>query len=287
MKSRVLALVLIFAVASSVFVGCQVKEYKEKIQFLKAAEAFDKDGWKPFVSIEVQEKKLYKVSFDAVNIDAKTTLLEADANGEGAKYKVDPAFAIQLRNCAKALIEKQDVTLITFDANGVPTNIPGVTASVKNYFDLAQAAINAGAFDGSSFDIQQDAITDEAADFDKDGWKRVINIYVRQYVAIAVSFDAVNQKGESRKALNLPADKTWTAQNKLLEDAFMNEQTKNPTFVFENFVKLAKDGTTKAIPGVTMSIKDVVDLIVRWNSSQTPNASQDATSSPIASSSPK
>ncbi|MEI6602394.1 MAG: hypothetical protein WCL54_02795 [Clostridia bacterium] len=256
MKSRVLAVVLIFVIASSFFAGCQFKEYPN-VPYFKVADTFNADGWKPFVMIQIKEKRIAVVSFDAVNINAKTTLLEADANGEAAKYKVDPAYAVQLRKCAQALIEKQDVTLITFDAQGVPTNIPGVSAAVKDYFDMAKSAIDSGAWSGASFLTAEGATSQEAASFDKDGWKRVIDVYVKGYVAIAVSFDAVNQKGEYRKALNAPADKSWIAQNKLVEEAFIKEQSQFPTFV-----NLAKDGTTKAIPGVTMNIKDVTDLLI-------------------------
>ena len=251
MKSRVLALLLMLVLIASLFMGCQQTVPKPNVDYFSIAQSFNKDGWKPFVSIKIVDTRIGKVSFDAVNVDASTSILGATAAGKS--YNLDKNFAQQLKLCAKALIEKQTLDSFIFDANGITTQIPGVTKPVKEYFDLAKVAIAAGANNRADFN-NDDFFTTKAKNFDKDGWKRKINIYVRSGSAIAANFDAVNKDGKSRK--DIESDTKWLAQNKLIEDYFMGTQKQ-----FFTLVVLKPDGTSNSIPGVTMNIKQVYELI--------------------------
>ncbi len=256
MKSKVLAVVMMFVLTLSLFTGCATKPYPN-VNYFGVAESFNSDGWRPFVMIKVFDTRLSTVSFDAVNIDATTSMLEAVKAGKQADYNIDLDYANQLKLCAQALIEKQDPEVFVFDANGITTQIKGVTKPVKEYFDLVKKAIAEGSNDRAQF--TRDVVLQETAEaFDKDGWKRTMTLYAKGGIAIAANFDAINKAGESRKKLNVDTD--WIAQNKLIEDYLLFEKVKNQKD-FGTLVTLLPDGTSKDITGVTMKIKDIYDLI--------------------------
>ena len=258
MKSRVLVVVLMFVLVMSLFTGCKSIEYPN-VNFFGVADSFKSDGWRPFVMIKVYDTRLATISFDAVNIDATTSMFEAIKAGKDKDYNIDLAYANQLKLCAQALIEKQDPAAFVFDENGVTTQIKGVTVPVKEYFDLAKKAIAEGANNRAQFPNDQ-ILTETATAFDKDGWKRTMTIYAKGGIAIAANFDAINKAGESRNKLNVDTD--WIAQNKLIEDFFLFDKVNEQKF-FSKLVTLLPDGTTGSIPGVTMKVKDIYDLVVK------------------------
>ena len=141
MKSKVLVTVLIMAVLITMFAGCKSTIEYQNVPFFAISESFDKDGWKPYVSIQGIDKRIGYVVFDAINIDASTSIIEAKKSGVSDKYKLDASLSDQLKLCAQALIVSQDPSSFVFDQNGVTTQIKGVTAPVKVYFDLAKQAI--------------------------------------------------------------------------------------------------------------------------------------------------
>ncbi|MEI6131339.1 MAG: hypothetical protein WCQ41_00760 [Bacillota bacterium] len=253
MKSRFTAVTIILLLISTMFVGCNSIEYPN-VPYFAAADKFNDDGWRPYVSIQAKDNKLADVVFDAANIDAKTSLIQAVNDGTAAKYKVDASLADQLKKCAKALIEKQSPDVFKFDEKGVTTQIPGVTLPVKEYFELAKKAISTGS-NTSAERITEGAMSFEETNFDKDGWKTIVYIFGASNTALAINLDMINAKGESKKEVG--KDKVWISQMNIVEKTFLADQPK--TF-FEK-VKLQKDGTTKDIVGVKVNISSLYTLL--------------------------
>ena len=133
MKSRrVLSLLAVAALATTVFVGCGKKEeaglkdgtYKQK------SEA-DERGYVASIEIEVKDGKIANVKYDEAN-DAGSKLADAEYNKKMKEISgSNPEEAFP--TLEKALVEKQDVA--TVDA------VTGATHTSESFKTLAEKAL--------------------------------------------------------------------------------------------------------------------------------------------------
>lgn len=133
MKSkRVLSLLAVAALATTVFVGCGNKEEASlKDGAYKAASEADERGYVASIEIEVKDGKIANVKYDEAK-DGASKLDDAAYNEQMKEVKkTNPIEAFP--QLEKALIEKQDVAAV--DA------VTGATTSSDSFKALAEKAL--------------------------------------------------------------------------------------------------------------------------------------------------
>lgn len=133
MKSkRVLSLLAVAALATTVFVGCGKKEEAGlKDNTYKAKSDADERGYVASIEIEVKDGKIANVKYDEAN-DAGSKLADAGYNENmKAKSGTNPQEAFPALE--KALVEKQDVAAV--DA------VTGATHTSESFKTLAEKAL--------------------------------------------------------------------------------------------------------------------------------------------------
>ena len=133
MKSRrVLSLLAVAALATTVFVGCGKKEEAGlKDGTYKAASEADERGYVSSIEIEVKDGKIANVKYDEAN-DAGSKLADAEYNKKMKEISgSNPEEAFP--TLEKALVEKQDVA--TVDA------VTGATHTSESFKTLAEKAL--------------------------------------------------------------------------------------------------------------------------------------------------
>lgn len=133
MKSRkVLSLLAVAALATTVFVGCGNKEEAGlKDGAYKAASEADERGYVSSIEIEVKDGKISNVKYDEAK-DGASKLDDAAYNEQMKEVKkTNPIEAFP--QLEKALIEKQDVAAV--DA------VTGATTSSDSFKALAEKAL--------------------------------------------------------------------------------------------------------------------------------------------------
>ena len=137
MKSRrVISLLAVAALATTVFVGCgnkeEAKEAGLKNGTYKAESEKDERGYVASIEIEVKDGKIATVKYDEVG-EKGSKLADADYNANmKAKSGTNPEEAFPALE--KALVEKQDVA-------GVDV-ITGATHTTENFKTLAEKALS-------------------------------------------------------------------------------------------------------------------------------------------------
>lgn len=136
MKSRrVISLLAVAALATTVFVGCGNKEEAKKDglkdgKYSQKSEA-DERGYVASIEIEVKDGKIATVKYDEAN-DKGSKLADAEYNTNmKAKSGTNPETAFPALE--KALVEKQNVADV--DA------ITGATHTTENFKTLAEKAL--------------------------------------------------------------------------------------------------------------------------------------------------
>ena len=133
MKSRrVLSLLAVAALATTVFVGCGKKEEAGlKNGTYKAASEADERGYVASIEIEVKDGKIANVKYDEAN-DAGSKLADAEYNKKMKEISgANPEEAFPALE--KALVEKQDVAAV--DA------VTGATSTSDSFKKLAEEAL--------------------------------------------------------------------------------------------------------------------------------------------------
>lgn len=133
MKSRrVLSLLAVAALATTVFVGCGKKEEAGlKDGSYKKESAADERGYVASIEIEVKDGKIASVKYDEAN-DAGSKLADAEYNKKMKEISgANPEEAFPALE--KALVEKQDVAAV--DA------VTGATSTSDSFKKLAEEAL--------------------------------------------------------------------------------------------------------------------------------------------------
>lgn len=133
MKSRrVLSLLAVAALATTVFVGCGNKEEAGlKDGTYEKKSAADERGYVASIAIEVKDGKIANVKYDEAN-DAGSKLADAEYNKKMKEISgANPEEAFPALE--KALVEKQDVAAV--DA------VTGATSTSDSFKKLAEEAL--------------------------------------------------------------------------------------------------------------------------------------------------
>ena len=223
----------------------------------------ESSGWQPYVVLSVEGGKIAQADWNYVSAKGgpdKKTLDKAGKYGMKAGGGSSEWYE-QAEKAEKYLIEKQDPAAIAVKDDGKTDAISGVSIHVKDFTSLAEQAISSGpaapgTYKDGSYHAEGDA-------FDKEsGWKPTVDITVANGKVIYAYFSGVNAKGEDKQTVSKEGKygmKAGGAQAEWHEEAIKAQE-----YLIEKqdpaAITLKDDGTTDAISGVSIHIKDYVTL---------------------------
>ncbi|MCJ8011890.1 FMN-binding protein [Paenibacillus sp. KQZ6P-2] len=223
----------------------------------------EKSGWQPYVTLTVEGGKITQADWNYVSAKGgpdKKTLDKAGKYGMKAGGGSSEWYE-QAEKAEQYLIEKQDPAAIAVKDDGKTDAISGVSIHVKDFTSLAEQALAAGpatsgAYKDGSYHAEGDA-------FDKEtGWKSTVDITVANGNIIYAYFSGVNDKGEDKQTVSKEGKYGMKAGGAQAE--WHEEAIKAQDYLIEKqdpaAITLKDDGTTDAISGVTIHIKDYVTL---------------------------
>ena len=241
-------------------------KYEDGIYMAEEDKFSEKTGWKYIVTIEVKDGKIVKADWNAAHKEAGTDKKTRSKSGEYGMVEKGNAQAEwheQAENAEAYLLETQDPTKIEYkDDEGHTDAISGVSIHVKEFFELAQKALESdpvakGEYEDGHYYAEMD-------DFSK-GWKYYADLTVINGHIVAADWDGIPEEGEKSKD-QVSADGEYgmvekgNAQAKWVEQAENAEayllETQDPTKIEYK----DDEGSTDAISGVSIKVKEFFEL---------------------------
>ncbi|WP_019849887.1 major membrane immunogen, membrane-anchored lipoprotein [Desulfitobacterium sp. PCE1] len=239
-------------------------KYKDGNYFAQQ-DAFAK-GWKYMVTIEVKDGKIASADWNGANEKGGPDKVAFSASGQYGMKKggAQSEWHEQAEKAEAYLVQTQDPTKINYkDDAGHSDDIAGVSVGVKDFFELAKKALDAGPVEKGPY--KDGAYYAEAPMYGKDGWKYSASLTVVNGNIVAADWNGLNVKGGKDKD-TLSADGEYGMKEKGKAQAEWHEQaqkaeayllkTQDPTKV--NYKDDA--GKTDDIAGVSIKVKDFFEL---------------------------
>lgn len=222
-------------------------------------------GWKPYIVLTVKEGKIATADWNFVSSKGgpdKKTLDKAGKYGMKAKGNAQAEWYEQAALAEQFLIEKQDPTAITLDAEGKTDAISGVSIHVNDLTTLAKKALDAGPAEPGPY--KDGSYHAEADTFDADsGWKGTTDLTIANGKIIYAFFSGVNEAGEDKQAYSIEGKYGMKANGGSVAE-WHEEAQAAQAFLIEKqdptAITLNEEGKTDAISGVTIHVSDFVTL---------------------------
>lgn len=245
--------------------GKQDAKYQDGTYFAQQ-DAFAK-GWKYMVTIEVKDGKIASADWNGANEKGgpdKDALSASGQYGLVAKGGAQAEWHEQAEKAEAYLVQTQDATKINYkDDEGHSDDIAGVSVSVKDFFELAKKALDAGPVSKGQY--KDGAYYAEAPMYGKDGWKYFASLTVVNGNIVAADWNGLNIKGGKDKD-TFSADGEYGMKEKGKAQAEWHEQAqKAEAYLLQNQdptkVTYTDDaGHTDAIAGASIKVKDFFEL---------------------------
>ncbi|WHH57632.1 hypothetical protein [Petroclostridium sp. X23] len=298
LKKKALAVGLSVVIAAGLFAGCAQKKeeskpveekpaqtenktetkapeakaeagnYKDGIYFAQEDKFDEKTGWKYVATLEVKDGKIVKADWNGAHVkggDDKDTQSKDGRYGMKEKGKAQAEWHEQAEKAEAYLIETQDPAKIEYkDEEGHTDAISGASIHVKEFFDLAKAALDKGPVGKGAY--KDGAYHAEQKDFDaKTGWKYTADLTVINGYIVAADWNGVHKDGGDDKDTQSKdgrygmkekgkAQAEWHEQAEKAE-AYLLE-TQDPTKIEYK----DEEGHTDAISGASIHVKEFFDL---------------------------
>ena len=206
--------------------------------YFAMADSFDSGGWKSTVTVVVEGGKIVDVDWNGVTENATLDKKAYDRAGKYNMVKFGNAIAdwhVQAERVEDYIVATQDLTGVSFDADGYTDAISGVTISVDEAFKLAikalaTPAVGKGPYtDGSYFAIEEQ--------YPDSGWKEYINLTVINGNIVAARWNAFDKSGNDKVAYDKAgnynmvkfggAQAEWYVQAQRVEAQLIKDQDPN------------------------------------------------------------
>ncbi|MBS4538887.1 hypothetical protein GOQ27_10450 [Clostridium sp. D2Q-11] len=249
--------------------------YEDGIYFAQEDGFSENSGWKYVVTLKVEDGKITDAEWNGAHKDGGTDKITRSESGEYGMVEFGDAQAEWHEQSVKAeeyLLEKQDPTAIEYSSDEGHTDaISGVSIHVKEFFDLAEKALEKGPVGEGSYKDGNYRAEEEAFD-EKSGWKYTADITVINGYIVAADWDGlhkdapkddkgnektkdvVSEAGEYGMVENGEAQSEWHVQANVAEAFLLEEQ--DPTAIEYT----DDEGHTDALTGVSIHVKEFFDL---------------------------
>lgn len=240
-------------------------KYEDGIYFAQADDFDANSGWKAVVTLEVKDGKIVSADWNGANINGGVDKKTASKEGKYPMVESGGAQAPWHEQAEKAeafLIKTQDTTTVEYkDDEGHTDAISGVSIHVKDFFTLAQKALENGVVGKGQY--KDGAYHAEQKDFDKEsGWKYTVDLTVINGNIVAANWNGIYKDGGDDKNTQSANGKyvmkeggtPWHEQAMAAENFLIENQ--DPTVI----QYIDDEGHTDAISGVSIHVKEFFEL---------------------------
>jgi len=240
-------------------------KYEDGIYFAQEDDFDAKSGWKYVVTLEVKDGKIVSADWNGANKNGGVDKKTASKEGKYPMVENGGAQAPWHEQAEKAeafLLETQDPTAIEYkDDEGHTDAISGVSIHVKEFFTLAQEALENGVVGRGKY--KDGAYHAEEKSFnEKNGWKYTVDLTVINGNIIAANWNGVHKDGgddKDTKSANgeyvMKEGGTPWHEQAMAAEAFLIENQDPASIQYVD-----DEGHTDAISGVSIHVKEFFEL---------------------------
>ncbi len=259
---RIIALAVLLAAVFSV----SAQSFKDGVYFAQE-DAFQRDGWKYQVVLEVKGGKIVDAAWNAVN---KLGQPDKVALSTGGKYgmikvsKIKKEWHEQAAAVEDYLVKTQDVNFGKYkNAAGNTDAISGASVMVKEFFHLAKKAVESAPVAKGPYS-KDGWYFASAPDFDKSGWKANVLITVANGSIVDAIWNGL-PNDRKKKSKIVESEKGAYGMEKAAKQGAWHEQAARATAALVKAqdpaaIVLKKDGKTDAVSGVSMAVSEFYAL---------------------------
>jgi major membrane immunogen (membrane-anchored lipoprotein) len=234
--------------------------------YMAQEDAFsERTGWKYVVTLEVENGEIVSAQWDGAHREAGDPKDMQSRNGEYGMVENGGAIAPWYEQAEKTeqyLLKTQDPTDISYTNDAGNTDaISGVTIHVKEFFTLAQEALQAGPTEQGPYEYGGYTAT---ADEFSHGWKTQVSLTVIGGHIISAYWTELPEEGDMDKRTASvegeygmvsqgDAQAPWYEQAEQVEQYLI--ETQDPTDV-----RINDEGKTDAISGVSVTVQGFFTL---------------------------
>lgn len=260
MKKLIAFAAILLAFAATAFAQVDLSKVKDGVYFAQD-EKFSNSGWKEQVIIEVSKGKIVRAVWNGVSnlpgaVDKKT-YAASGKYGMVKASKIKAEWDAQARAVEEYLVKTQDINFSKINADGKTDAISGATLTVKEFFELAQKALQ-------SAPIAKGQYKDgwwyaEAANFDKSGWKDSVIVTVVNGTIVDVVWNGINKDPAAKSKYVQSVAGTYKMNAKNGEWHVQAERLCQAIVKAGDPSKIAlkADGKTDAVSGVSITANAV------------------------------
>lgn len=258
---RSLFMIAAILVAATAFAGT----WADGLYFAQE-DAFAGNGWKYSATLEVNNGRIVKATWNGTNINGgpdKVTVSKAGNYPMVANGGAQSDWHVQAAKAEAYLLSTQDPKRITYkDADGHTDAISGVSIHVIEFFTLADEALAAGPVARGPY--RDGYYQAEEAQFSANsGWKYFAAFTVVNGTVVQVNWNGIHKDGGATKKVasmegNYPmvaaggAQSDWHVQADIVEKYYLANNGRAPRF---------SDGVhTDAISGASIAVEPLYDL---------------------------
>ena len=233
--------------------------FEDGIYFAQEDGFSEKTGWKNMATLEVEDGEIVEAEWNGAHKNAGTDKITRSESGEYGMVENGGASAPWYEQAEKTeqyLLETQDPTKIEYSNDAGNTDaISGVTIHVKEFFSLAQKALQKGPV---GYGMWEDGHYHAEGEEFSHGWKATVDLTVVSGYIVAANWNALPEEGDKKKkqasmdgdygmVANSDAQAPWYEQAEKAEQYLL--ETQDPADINYN-----SEGVTDAISGVSIGV---------------------------------
>ncbi len=292
---KLLSLLLVLVMMSSLFIGCAKKEEPAVVEttaaettaadttaadttaaggsladgiYFATQPTFDAEsGWKEVVTITVENGKIVAADWNGASVtagkDKKTTAKDGEYNMV-AYGKAQSEWDVQAGLVEAYLVENQSFDNLNLsDAEGHTDSITGVSIHVSPFVDLAKEALAAGPVGTGKY--VDGTFYAEDADYGDSGWKENASFTVINGFIVAANWNGTSKDTDKdKKTASIDGDygmvSIGKASSEWHEQAALVEGFLVDSQDFDAITLSDAEGHTDAIAGVSMHVSNFIEL---------------------------
>ncbi|MBA1333945.1 MAG: hypothetical protein HPY66_0338 [Firmicutes bacterium] len=204
----------------------------------------DERGWKPMITIIVNNGKIVKAHYDEINQENNLKGFDQEYLDDW-KDKSGTNLLTAEKKLVDSLIEKQDPEQVD--------SVTGATSTTGKFKDLAAKALKNNPQDKKSSGYYNGLFKAEL-DFDERGWKPYAAVIVRNEKIAGAYYDEVNKDTEKLKSYDDDYNQQW--QEKSVE----NLRSARPKLI-DSLLEKQKPGEVDAVTGATSTTSKFKELM--------------------------
>lgn len=219
------------------------KEFDNGVYFAAQPE-FDDHGWKPMVTVVVEQGKISKAFYDEINEDGQLKSFDQDYL-ERWKEKSGENLLSAEPELIDSLIDKQDPDEVD--------SVSGATSTSEKFKQLASDALEESP-QSEKDDGYHDGLFKAEGEFDERGWKAYAAVIVEDGKISKAYYDEVNKETGKLKSFDQEYLSNWK------EKSGTNLKEARPKLV-ESLIGSQKPEEVDAVSGATSTSTKFKELI--------------------------